>query len=200
MVYSVMHSCTRMLLVLLMTTLALAATCRQAAAEAAGTIHLPPGFRAELVYSVPLETQGSWVSLTTDDRGRIIASDESGALYRIEPSPIGGDPSQTKVEKLSATVGMAHGLLFHNGQLYVMQNGQIGAFSSGLYRLSDSNDDDQFDRIEQLRVFNATGEHGPHAVVLSPDGKHLYLCCGNFTELPILSGSQPPQRWMEDQL
>ncbi|MBA3480845.1 MAG: heme-binding protein, partial [Pirellulales bacterium] len=194
-----MRICIRSLLVL-RATLAVAGHCREAAAEAAGTIHLPPGFRSELVYSVPLETQGSWVSLTTDDRGRLIASDEAGSLYRIEPSPIGGDPSQTKVEKLSISVGMAHGLLFHKGQLYVIQNGQIGAFSSGLYRLSDSDDDDQFDRIEQLRVFNGTGEHGPHAVVLSPDGEHLYFCCGNFTELPILSRSLAPQRWMEDQL
>ena len=185
---------------ILIATLAVVAPCRRAGAEAAGKIHLPAGFRAELVYSVPLATQGSWVSLTADDRGRLIASDEGGSLYRIEPSPIGGGPTRTKVEKLSVSIGMAQGLLFHRGQLYVMQNGQVGSFGSGLYRLSDSDDDDQFDRIEQLRVFNGQGEHGPHAVVLSPDGKHLYICCGNMTDLPILSRSLAPQRWMEDQL
>ncbi len=181
-------------------TLAMGAACHRAAAEAAGKIHLPPGFRADLVYTVPLDSQGSWVSLTTDDRGRLIACDEGGSLYRIEPTPIGDDPSKTKVEKLSMSVGMAQGLLFHRGQLYVMQNGQIGSFGSGLYRLSDTDDDDQFDRIEQLRVFNGAGEHGPHAIALSPDGKHLYFCCGNFTALPLMSRSLPPQHWGEDQL
>ena len=47
---------------------------------------------------------------------------------------------------------MAQGLLFHKGQLYVVVNGQIGSFTSGLYRLSDSNKDDQFDRIEGAEV------------------------------------------------
>ncbi|HEX6960313.1 MAG TPA: hypothetical protein VF175_00490, partial [Lacipirellula sp.] len=176
------------------------ATSQRVYAEAAGKLNLPPGFRSELVYAVPLEEQGSWVALTTDDRGRIIASDEKGGLYRIQPSPIGGDPKATKVERLAVTIGMAQGLLFHKGQLFVMQNGQIGSFGSGLYRLSDSNNDDQFDRMEQLRVFEGQGEHGPHAVVLGPDGKHLYLCCGNHTRLPILSRSRVPQVWQEDQL
>lgn len=173
---------------------------RRAAGEAAGEIKLPPGFRAELVYAVPQQTQGSWVALTADDRGRLIASDERGGLYRIEPSPLGGDPAETKVEPLPVNIGMAQGLLFHNAQLYVMQNGEIGSFGSGLYRLSDTDGDDAFDRIEQLRVFNGQGEHGPHAVALAPDGKHLYFCSGNFTAVPLLSRSLVPQVWGEDQL
>jgi len=169
-------------------------------AEAAGEIKLPPGFKAELVYIVPIDRQGSWVSLTTDDRGRLIAGDQAGALYRIEPSAIGEDASKTKVERLNVTIGMAQGLLFHKGQLYVMQNGRVGSFGTGLYRLKDANGDDQFDHVEQLRVFSGEGEHGPHAVVLSPDGKHLYICCGNFTALPLYTRSLAPPRWMEDQL
>jgi hypothetical protein len=170
------------------------------AAGAVGEIKLPPGFRAELVYDVPLESQGSWVSLTVDDRGRLIASDQGGALYRLEPAPLGADAAQTKVQPLRVNVGFAQGLLFHQGQLYVMLNGQIGGFTSGLYRLSDTNKDDQFDRIEQLRVFNGEGEHGPHAIVLAPDGKSLYICCGNFTGLPAFTRTMPAAVWGEDQL
>ena len=173
---------------------------RDAAGEAAGKLRLPPGFRSELVYSVPLETQGSWVSLCTDDRGRIIAGDQNGALYRVTPAPLGGDPKQTKVERLTISIGMAHGLLYHRGHLYVMQNGRIGSFSSGLYRVSDSDGDDRFDTIRQLRVFDGEGEHGPHAILPSPDGNQLYICCGNFTKLPLFSRSLVPQRWQEDQL
>ncbi len=177
-----------------------AAIACQAHAEAAGKITLPPGFKAELVYEVPAETEGSWVALTPDDKGRLIASDQNGALYRITPSPLGADPSQTKVEKLSVQLGMAQGLLFHKGQLYVVVNGQIGSFTSGLYRLSDSNKDDQFDRIEQLRVFGGEGEHGPHGIVLGPDGKSLYVVCGNHTDPPLFSSTAVPNRWREDQL
>src|SRR5207248_11081094 len=39
---------------------------------------LPPGFKAELLYRVPRETQGSWVCMAADPRGRLIASDQSG--------------------------------------------------------------------------------------------------------------------------
>jgi putative heme-binding domain-containing protein len=168
--------------------------------EAAGKITLPPGFKAELVHEVPAEMEGSWVALTPDDKGRLIASDQHGALFRITPSPIGADPSKTKVEKLTIPLGMAQGLLFHKGQLYVVVNGQMGSFTSGLYRLSDMNKDDQFDRIEQLRVFGGEGEHGPHGVVLGPDGNSLYVVCGNHTAPPLFSSSAVPPRWKEDQL
>jgi putative heme-binding domain-containing protein len=171
-----------------------------ARAEAAGKITLPPGFKAELVYEVPAETEGSWVSLTPDDKGRLIASDQHGALFRITPSPVGSDRSQTKVEKLKVQLGMAQGLLFHKGQLYVVVNGQFGSFTSGLYRLTDTNNDDQFDRIEQLRVFGGDGEHGPHGIVLGPDGNSLYIVCGNHTDAPLFSSSAVPTRWKEDQL
>ena len=53
-----------------------AAVASQAYAEAAGKITLPPGFKAELVYEVPAETEGSWVANTPDDKGRLIASDQ----------------------------------------------------------------------------------------------------------------------------
>jgi putative heme-binding domain-containing protein len=167
---------------------------------AAGDIALPPGFRAELVYAVPLAQQGSWVSLAVDHRGRLVASDEKGGLYRIEPSPVGGKPAQTRVEPIPMSVGMAQGLLAVGDKLYVVMNGRVGAFSSGLYRLSDANGDDRYDRLEQLRVFQGEGEHGPHAVVLGPDGKSLYIVAGNFTRLTSFDGSLVPTELGEDQL
>lgn len=191
-----------MLISLLAAAIALpaATVSSQAHAAAAGDISLPPGFRAELVYSVPLSSQGSWVCLTVDDRGRLIASDQYGALYRIEPSPIGEDAAKTRVEQIPMNVGMAQGLQVVDGKLYIVQNGAMGAFSSGLYRLSDTNNDDRFDRFEQLRVFQGEGEHGPHAVVLGPDRKSLYYVCGNYTGLPMYNRTLVPPQWGEDQL
>ncbi|NOY43244.1 MAG: c-type cytochrome [Planctomycetes bacterium] len=173
------------------------AAVASAAENQAGKISLPEGFRAELVYKVPMEEQGSWVSLTVDDRGRLIASDQYGALYRIEPSAIGGDPSETKVERIDVDLGGAQGLLFHDGALYVVvSTGENG----GLYRVTDTNNDDQFDKVEQLFPLHGAGEHGPHAIILAPDGKSLYLCAGNHTKLPELAKSRVPQHWGEDQL
>lgn len=190
----------RRLLTIVAALATLPAAAHVALGEAAGEIHLPPGFRAELVYSVPLDKQGSWVCLTVDDRGRLITSDQYGGLYRIEPSPLGAKPDQTKVEPISISAGMAQGLLVVDRKLYVVINGQMGAFSSGLYRLSDTNGDDRFDRFEQLRVFQGDGEHGPHAVVLGPDRKSLYIVAGNYTGLPSFTRSLVPQHWGEDQL
>ena len=43
-------------------------------------------FQVELLYSVPGGEQGSWVNLCTDPKGRIIASDQYGGLYRFAPT------------------------------------------------------------------------------------------------------------------
>ena len=43
---------------------------------------LPAGFVAEEIYEVPNADQGSWICLTVDDRGRLIASDQKRSLYR----------------------------------------------------------------------------------------------------------------------
>ena len=164
-----------------------------------GEAKLPPGFRTELVYEVP-PNQGSWVALALDDRGRLYVSDQDGGLYRVTPAPIGQPVAKTRVEAVPVGVGMAQGMAFHGGKLYVMLNGQVGAFSSGIYRLSDSNGDDQLDAVEQLRVIEGGGEHGPHALAIGPDGKSLYFCCGNYTKMPSYDRCYPNPDWREDQL
>ncbi|NBV48439.1 MAG: hypothetical protein EBR95_05225, partial [Verrucomicrobia bacterium] len=39
-----------------------------------------PGFRVELIHEVNRKTEGSWVALTVDPQGRIIAADQYGGL------------------------------------------------------------------------------------------------------------------------
>jgi putative heme-binding domain-containing protein len=165
-------------------------------ATAPAQITTLPGFQVELLYSVPKGEQGSWVSLTSDDKGRLIASDQYGGLYRIVP---GKDAETTQVEKLSVPIGDAHGLLFHAGSLYVVVNGGA-AQGDGLYRVRDTNSDDQFDEVTLLKKFGGSGEHGPHAVRLGPDGK-LYVIAGNFTLPPAgYDPASPHRNWAEDQL
>jgi len=165
-------------------------------------LKVPEGFEAEILFSPTESDSSSWVSLAMDPKGRLLASDQYGALYRIEPSELGSDPATTKVEKLDIELGHAQGLLWAFNSLYVVVNSEegVGGNGSGLYRAKDTNGDDQFDTIDRLSTFEGFGEHGPHSVILSPDGSSLYLVAGNHTELPSEMQSLVPQVWQEDQL
>jgi len=167
-------------------------------ALAAEELELPAGFRAELLYSVPNEQQGSWVCATFDGAGRLIASDQYGALYRVVPPPLGSSEG-TEVQRLDLEVGEAQGMLWAFDSLYVVVNGH-GRYASGLYRVRDADGDGELDAVELLRPLDGEGEHGPHAVVLAPDGDALYVIAGNHTHLPELAQSRVPRVWAEDAL
>ena len=79
-------------------------------------------FKVELVYAVPRESEGSWVNMTPDPKGRLIVSDQYGKLFRVTPPPIGGDVKTTKVEPIPADIGEAQGLLWAFDSLYVVVN------------------------------------------------------------------------------
>ncbi|MFO0822448.1 MAG: hypothetical protein U0792_04905 [Gemmataceae bacterium] len=162
-----------------------------------GTFQVQPGFKVEKLFTVPKDKLGSWVNLCADDKGRLIASDQGGlGLVRITPGKVGTD-EETKVEKIPAKISSAQGLLWHNGGLYVVVNGG----GSGLYRVSSSKNDDVLDKVEKLKALQGGGEHGPHAVRLAPDGKSLYVICGNHTRPPEnFDHSRVPKNWSEDHL
>jgi putative heme-binding domain-containing protein len=138
-----------------------------------------PDFKVELLYSVPGGEQGSWVNLCTDDKGRIYASDQYGGLYRFN-APAPGQPLKpADVQKVAAEIRGVNGMLFAFGALYLGVNDYEKKIPSGLYRVTDSNNDDMPDKVEMLREFDASGDHGVHAIVPTPDGKSLYLITGN---------------------
>lgn len=158
-----------------------------------------PGFQVERLFTVPKEQLGSWVCLTVDPKGRLIASDQGDkGLCRITPPPAGPgsreegrgnrESRETVVEKLNLNITAAQGLLFAFGHLYISVNGGPG---SGLYRAKYDEMADTFGPVEKLKEFRGGGEHGPHALRLSPDGQSLYVIAGNHTKPPfdpILSG------------
>ncbi len=160
-------------------------------------IKVKKDFKVELLYSVPKKTQGSWVSMCVDPKGRLITSDQSGRLYRITPPPLGGKPEETKVEQLPVDLGEAQGLLWAFDSLYVVVN-RVRKYESGLWRVRSSKNDDVLDTKELLRPIQGSGEHGPHAVLLGPDGKSLYVLHGNHTKPVKLTSSKVPQIWGED--
>ncbi|MEO6597616.1 MAG: family 16 glycoside hydrolase [Planctomycetota bacterium] len=143
--------------------------------------------------SVP-RSLGSWVSLCADDKGRLYASDQKSGLYRVVPAIRAGE--LTAIERVPVELGGCHGLLWSRDALYAVVNGK----QSGLYRLTDTNGDDVLDRIELLRALEGEGEHGPHSVVIAPDGENLLVLCGNQTKMPTLAASRVPTNWQEDRL
>ncbi|MCU0879228.1 MAG: c-type cytochrome [Pirellulaceae bacterium] len=151
------------------------------------TFNLLPGFQVERLFTVPKETLGSWVCLAVDGKGRLLASDQGNiGICRITPASIGSS-GETKVELLDIKfegkqVSGAQGMLWAFDSLYICCNGGPG---SGLYRAWDKDGDDQFEEVVKLRDLRGGGEHGPHALRLSPDGKSIYVDCGNHTLPPF---------------
>ena len=163
-------------------------------------VKIKEGFKVELLYSVPKDLQGSWVCMTMDDKGRPIVSDQYGSMYRITPPALGGSPADTKVEKINVEMGHAQGILYTAGALYVSVNDDAYQ-GRGLYRVTSTKGDDQFDKVELLRAFpNQGGEHGPHALVLGPDKKSIYCIVGDQTPITKMDVSRVPTHWDEDQL
>lgn len=160
---------------------------------------LLPGFKVELLYSVPRDREGSWVNMAVDPKGRLITSDQDGLLYRVTPPAIGGNPASVSVEPIDLKIGQAHGLLCAFDSLYVVVNGKA-AEGSGLYRVRDTNGDDKYDEVKLLRKIEGGGEHGPHAVVLAPDQKSLIVLGGNHTKIPNPESTRLPRNWGEDLL
>lgn len=167
-----------------------------AEAVGGGNLVVAKDFRLDLLYSVPAETEGSWVALCVDPRGRLIAGDQNGKLYRLTPPPP-GETGTIEPEPIALDIGGAHGLLYAFDSLYVMVNERE---RRGLYRLRDTNGDDQFDQVELLRELAGSGEHGVHSMVVSPDGKSMFVVCGNSTELTRVDSSRLPKTWGEDTL
>ncbi len=159
------------------------------------------GFKVELIYSVPEETYGSWVNLCADGKGRLLVSDQFGGLYRLTPPASDQKLKASDVHAVPAKIRAVNGMAWAFGSLYVGVNDYENKIPSGLYRISDSNNDDQLDKVDCLRAMDASGDHGVHAVVPSPDGNSLFLVTGNTTKpTELAETSQVSQVWGEDHL
>ncbi|MEQ8683703.1 MAG: c-type cytochrome [Imperialibacter sp.] len=180
-------------------------------------LKLLPGFEAEHLYSPSENENGSWVAMTFDDKGRMITSDQYGWLYRLEiPAKESGDslrierlkvgdlkPALNDTSAFKIGMGYAQGLLYAFNSLYVMVNhwgNEEFEKTSGLYRLQDLDGDDQFESITLIKSLHGAGEHGPHSVVLAPDGKSIYVVAGNHTDVPEMDAYRYPKVWQEDNL
>ncbi len=173
-------------------------------------LKLPQDFKAEHLFSPSDTNMGSWVSMTFDDKGRMICSDQYGSIYRLIVPKI-GENTKIQIEKLkigkdadTLALGYAHGLLYAFNSLYVMVNNapynKSFTKKSGLYRLQDLDGDQQFETITILKEMVGDGEHGPHSIVMSPDGTSLHVICGNYTDPPSMDSYRVNKNWKEDNL
>jgi putative heme-binding domain-containing protein len=163
-------------------------------------INVPEGFRVDLLHALD-EAEGSWVAMCTDGKGRLIASDAGGRLVRITPPPVGVDVSKNppKIEAIDLPVGHANGLLWAFDSLYVMVCAEgVYEAGSGVYRVRDTDGDDRFDKVELLRKLHGAGDHGPHALMLSPDKRSITVVCGNSTRATEFQHFQVPPIYKDD--
>jgi putative heme-binding domain-containing protein len=174
------------------------------------TLELADGFKAELLYSAPLNKQDSWVSCTFGPDGQLYVSAERGPLYRVNVDEaaegrVTVEPIRIRLPKKDGQgktqpIGGAQGLCWAFDSLYVVVAKRGQALGQGLYRVWDSNADGRLDQGELLRKFHGGGDHGPHAVIPTADGEALYVMGGNRTRLPALDLSRQPRVWQEDLL
>jgi putative heme-binding domain-containing protein len=162
------------------------------AALAPEAIAVPPGFQIELLHTSDPATEGSWIAMGKDHKGRLIISGQQNQpMLRVTLD----NGKVAKIEKLDLKISGAMGILQAFDSLYVNGSGPEGF---GLYRCRDTKGTDQYDDVKLLKKFAGGGEHGPHGVALGPDNK-LYVMNGNHTAVPEgMAADSPYRNFRED--
>jgi len=165
--------------------------------------NLPDGFELEQLYNPSLHDQGSWVAMAQGPKNKIFACDQYGKIYYFNAPEINQTLKPEDVHPLNLEIGEAHGLLWSHNSLYIAVNKRWDDKNgSGIYRITDSDNDGQLDKVEMLLKLEGQGEHGPHSFVPSPDGEEIYFIAGNHTLVPetLKKNSRLPTNWGEDNL
>jgi hypothetical protein len=172
--------------------------------------NLAKDFRLELLYVVPSE-QGSWLPLSWDNKGRLlVSSHNSNDVFRLTVPKVGSS-DQVRVERIDGLeIGAAHGLLYAFDSLYINVDegasggggggASVGRRRNGIYRITDTNKDDTWDKVSVIRNILGSGQHGTHTLKLSPDGQYIHVISGDDTPLPTPQSSRVPPIWGEDDL
>jgi len=156
-----------------------------AGGKAKGRFTMPPGFRIERV-TQPADT-GSLIACTFNEQGQIVAARERGPILLIRDN--NGDAIPEHVQVYSELVKNAQGLLCLNGYVFAIGDGPEG---TALYRLSDEDGDGTGEKCAKILKFSGEmSEHGPHTLVLGPEGL-LYVVVGNHSQVEMKYASSSP--------
>ena len=142
--------------------------------------------------SWPATRLGSLIAMTFNEFGHILASKEGGGLLLIYDA--NGDKIPESVRTYCDKVKNIQGILALNGDVFVTGEGPDGP---GLYRLADKDRDGILENVRTLVRFKCeVAEHGPHGLVLGPDGL-IYVMLGNHATLDgELRKRQPAPRFL----
>jgi putative heme-binding domain-containing protein len=140
---------------------------------------LLPGYEIQLVRSAQKD-EDSWVGCAFDPKGRIVIAKEKQGLLRLtlDKDSTTGQITVTKVEPMQDKLRECRGLLFAHGHLFANANN-----SKGLYRLTDTTGDNQFDQVKLLYESGGGVGHGRNDLSLGPDGM-IYSIHGDSVKLP----------------
>ncbi|MCH7728491.1 MAG: PQQ-dependent sugar dehydrogenase, partial [Planctomycetes bacterium] len=136
---------------------------------------VPDGFEIALIRSAE-QDEGSWVSMAFDPQGRVVIAKEDRGLLRMTLSEDGDDIAE--VQLINDTLLECRGLLFAFDSLYANANN-----SKGLYRLRDTDDDDQFDEVKLLYHSPGSVGHGRNDLALGADNM-IYSIHGDAVDVP----------------
>ena len=175
------------------------------------------GFKVEVVAKADRPTQGSWISITEDDQGRIIlGANEQQPFTRLTLDKAG---KVTKTETIFTPVSESMGITWHDNASTCRAAGsrrpsrrrstipgsarQSG--QAGLHRLRDPKGDGSFTTVDTLRTWDGGegghSDHGIHEARVSPDGKHFYIINGNGVVQPDdVSPNSPLRNYADDRI
>lgn len=144
------------------------------------------GFEVELLRSAQ-PGEDSWISMTFDDRGRLILGLDNQGVGRLT---LPTDGSRADFERIENSFRHCRGVLYAHDSLYVCATN-----SKGFYRLRDTNADDQFDEVKLLKTMDYRSRygHGTNQVVLGPDDM-IYVVNGNDVSFPEGVSPDSPYR------
>ena len=155
-------------------------------------LNVPPGFAVDLIYKVNKEKHGSWIAMAFDKKGHLTVSDQQKAgTFSLEIPKSGEKFDESKIKKLNVESSL-YGMLYAFDHLYMMGNRKLTR--------AKVLPDGSLGPTEFLAEMAGGGEHGPHSIIVSPDGKSIYVIAGNATQAPEFQNSRIPTNWKDDVL
>ena len=176
-------------------------------ATPAERIKVAKDFKVELLYTVPRDTQGSWVNMCVDPKGRLIVSDQGGAgSFASRRRRSAARPPTPRSRSIPAEISEAQGLLWAFDSLYVVVNGgggkEGGGRPNGLYRVNASKPGGPLDKVELLRTHQRRRRARPaRRRALARTASRSSACAATTrSSMSPLAGSHLPKLWGEDLL